>query len=135
MRAARQHAEVNEAAFFQAGDHLNFPSGSSAYPVQKRAAVARVAQGAGCDHAYAVGAMGLRSAMKSPQHTQRVGHCLRIKYTLGENAFAQACDFAVFVEGFEAAVYHLGYFEPDRVRTDVNRGKCGHAMLDTEKYQ
>ena len=71
-------------------------------------------------------------AMKSPQHAQGVRHRLGIERSVGENALAQACDFAVFVESFQAAVYHLGYFQPDRVRTDVNRGECWHAKLDTK---
>ena len=75
--------------------------------------------------------------MKSAQHAQRVRHRLRIQHSVGENAFAQASDFAIFVESFQAAVYDLGYFQPDRVRTDVNRGECWHARVDvkSEKYQ
>ena len=68
--------------------------------------------------------------MEAAQHTQGVCHRLRIERSIGENAFAQTCHFAIFVKGFEAAVNDVGDFQPDRVRTDVNRGECWHARLD-----
>ena len=137
MRALSQHAQVDEAAFFQSGDDFHFPAGRGAYPVEKRAAVARVAQGAGGDHAYPIGAVSLRSAVEAAQHAQRERHRLRIQRSVGENAFAQASHFAIFVQSFQPAAYDLGYLQPDRVRTDVNRGECWHARVNvkSKKYQ
>ena len=86
-----------------------------------------VAQGAGGDHAHAVGRVRLGRAMKAPQHAQGVRHGLRIERAVGEDTLAQARDFAVFVQGFQAAAYDLGDFQPDRVGADIDRGKCGHA--------
>ena len=127
MRAVGEHAQVDEAALFQAGDDFHLPAGGGAHPVAKGAAVAGVAQGAGGDHAHAVGGVGLDGAMKAPQHAQGVRHGLRIERSVGEDALAQARDFAVFVQGLQAAAHHLGDFQPDRVGTDVDRGECWHA--------
>ncbi len=51
---------------------------------------------------------------------------------LAKTLSPKTCDFAIFVESFQTAADDLGYFQPDRVRTDVNRGECWHAMLDTK---
>jgi hypothetical protein len=121
---------MDQTAFFQAGDDVNLPAGRSADPIEKSATVTCVAQGAGCDYPNAVGALRQSGAMKSAQHSQSVGHRMRIKYSVGENALAQAGHFAVFVESFKTTVYNPRYFQPDRVRTNVNRSECGHAEMD-----
>ena len=105
-----EHAQVNQAAFFQAGDHFDLPSGGRAHPVEKGAAIARIAQCAGGDHADTVGRVGLSGPMKAPQHAQGERHRLRIKSAVGKDAFAQAGNFAVLMQGLQAAPYDLGYF-------------------------
>src|SRR5580704_3445685 len=106
---------MDEAAFFQAGDDLDFPSGGGAHPVEEGAAVAGVAESAGCHHAHPIGSMSLCRAMEPPQHSHGVCHGLRVEDAVGENALAQARNFAIFVKSFETAAHGFCDFESDRV--------------------
>ena len=92
-----EHAEMDEPAFFQSGDDFCFPAGGAADPIEESAAVARVTQGAGRDHAHAIGGVSLHSAVKSPQHLQGLRHGLRIERAIGKHTFAETRDLAVFV--------------------------------------
>ena len=123
-----EHAEMDEAAFFQSGDDLGFPAGGAAHPIQESAAVARVTQSAGRDYAHAVGGVSLHGAVKAPQHLQSVRHGLRIECAVGKDAFAETRDLAIVVERLQTTAYGLGYLEPDRVRTDINRSEGWHAQ-------
>src|ERR1039457_3964358 len=125
-----EHTEVNDASLFQSRDDVCFPAGGAAYPIQKGAAVAGVTQSAGRDHAHPVGSIGLHGAVKASQHLQGVRHGLGIEYAVGKDAFSQARDLALVVERLQTAANGLGYLEPDRVRTDINRSEGWHARLE-----
>ena len=113
MRALATHAEMNQAAFFQAGDDFQLPSGGGAHPVEESAAVAGVAQSAGSDDPHAIDCIGLDGTMKAPQHAQRQRHGLRVECAISEDALAQTRDLAVFVQGDEPATDYLCDFQPD----------------------
>src|SRR5208282_2463565 len=124
-------AEVNEARFFDAGDDFDAPSRGRANPLEKRLRIARVAQGAGGDHAHCVGDNLLRRAMKPAQNFHGFGHRFRREKSGAEDAFAQASDFAVFVDRAEASCLQSRNFKANGVRSDIDRGERGHEEGDS----
>jgi hypothetical protein len=68
----------------------------------------------------------LHGAVKASQHLQGVRHGLGIEYAIGKNAFPEARDLALVVEGLQTAANGPGYLEPDRVRTDIHRSEGWH---------
>src|SRR5271167_284051 len=72
--------------------------------------------------------------MEAPQQAHGMRHRLRVKCSAGEDTLAETRNLTVFVERLQAATHRLRDLQPDRVRTDVNRGKCGHAKSGRE-YQ
>jgi hypothetical protein len=117
---------MNQAPFFEAGYDVGLPSGGGAYPVEKGAAVARVAQRGGSDDPHAVGGVTLHGAMKALQYLDGERHGLRIERTVGEDALAETRYFAVLVKRLQAAADYFGNLQANGVGTDVNRSECGH---------
>src|SRR5215469_9210889 len=68
--------------------------------------------------------------MKTPEYANRQGHGLRIKRSIGEDALAETCHFAIFVEGLQASANNFGNLQADRIGSNINRGKCGHALAE-----
>src|SRR5512142_2275674 len=101
---------MNQAAFFQSRDDLDFPARGSAYPVEEGATVAGIAQRAGRNHTHFVARVRLCSTMKAPEHVQGMRHGLRVERAAGKDAFAQPRDLAIFVEGFEPSAHSPGDF-------------------------
>jgi IS5 family transposase len=83
-----QQAKVNQAAFFQAGNRLDFPSCGRAHPGDERGRVSRVAQSACGDHAHAVRSVFLDGAMKPPKHADRRVHGFGGEYSKTEDRLA-----------------------------------------------
>src|SRR5208282_1026642 len=98
---------------------------------EKRLRIARVAQGAGGDHAHCVGDNLLRRAMKPAQNFHGFGHRFRREKSGAEDAFAQASDFAVFVDRAEASCLQSRNFKANGVRSDIDRGERGHEEGDS----
>src|SRR6202007_638127 len=73
----RDDAEMNEAAFFQAGDNFDSPPGRGFNPGAKGLRVASGAGGAGGDDTYAVNDVLLHSFMEALERLDGVGHRLR----------------------------------------------------------
>ena len=70
----RDQSEMDEAAFFEAGDDVDRPSGGRSHPLQKCLRVARIAQGAGGDDADRIRAQTLRSAVKAAENLDGFRH-------------------------------------------------------------
>src|ERR1700722_402423 len=123
---ARDEPEVNEARFFYAGDDFDAPSGGRFHPFQKSLGVAGVAKGAGGDYADRVGDDLLRGAMEAAQDFDGFRHRFGSEKSGAEDAFAEAGDFAVFMERFEFAALQTRNFQADGVGADIDCGECGH---------
>lgn len=106
-----QQAEVNQAAFFQAGNRLDFPSCGRAHPGDERGGVPRVAQGACGDHAHAVRSVFPHGAMKPPEHVDRGIHRFGREHAETEDGLAQPCDYTVLVNLLKSVVHHAGDLE------------------------
>ena len=64
--------------------------------------------------------------MKAPQDLHRLGHRFGSEKAGTKHAFAQARNLAVFVDGTKAATREPRDLQPDRIGTDINRGKGWH---------
>jgi hypothetical protein len=51
--------------------------------------------------------------MKSLQHAHGKRHGLGIEHAVTKDPFAKSRDFAIFVQGFQPAAHHAGYFQAD----------------------
>jgi hypothetical protein len=69
--------------------------------------------------------------MESAQNLNRHGYCFRRKKTAAEYGFAQARDFAVFVNLDKAVFRESRDFQPNGVRSDINGGKGRHSGRQT----
>src|SRR5205807_4117218 len=127
------HSQVNQAAFFRAGDHIQVPAGCRFDPFLEDLRIIAVAHGAGGDHAHALHRPGLHSAMKAPQDLQGVGHGLGAKAAIAENTFAQPRYLAVLVQRDQLAFAKLGNAKPNRVRADINSGKNRHSLSSNSR--
>ena len=119
-------AEVNQARFFHAGNDFNPPARSRAHPLEKRLRIAGVAQGAGGDHAHRVGDDLLRGAVEAAQHLHGFGHRLGSEESSAKHAFAEARDFAVFVQRAKASALQARNFQAHGVGADIDCGERGH---------
>jgi hypothetical protein len=64
--------------------------------------------------------------MKPPQHFYRGRDCFRRQKTATEHGFAQARDFAVFVNLDKTVPGEASNFQADGIRSDINGGKGRH---------
>ena len=64
--------------------------------------------------------------MKPSQYFNRDGYCFGRKKTAAEYRFAQARDFAVFVNLDKPVFGEARNFQPNRVRSNINGGKGRH---------
>src|SRR5689334_14287930 len=119
---------MNEAAFFQPGNYFKRPAGDGLYPLLKEPRAVAVTQGACANHARPLDGVALHGAMKAAQDFERLRHGLRFKIAVAKDAFAQARDFTVLVQGHQPAATKFGDAEPHRVGTDINRGKDRHSL-------
>ncbi len=101
--AGRDNAQVNQASLFQSGNNFDRPARRGAHPLQKGAGIAGIAQGRRGHHPHRIRHAFLYGTMEAPQHPHRLRHRLRRKQSAAEDAFAQASDFAVFVDFFQPA--------------------------------
>jgi hypothetical protein len=124
----RDQSKMDEAAFFEAGDDVYRPSGGRPHPFQKSLRVAGIAQGTGGDDADGIRAQTLRGAVEAAEDLHGFRHRLRGQEVGAEHTFAEARDFAVFVNGVEFPAAQPGDLEANRVRTDINRGENGHEV-------
>lgn len=124
--AGRNNSQVNEARFFQPRDNFNCPSGRRAYPLDKCAGVAGIAQCRRRHHSYRVRHAFLNGSIETPQHAHGFGHRLRRKQSATEYAFSQSCDFAILMDLFKPTALQARNFQTHRVRSNINGGKGGH---------
>ena len=124
------YADMNQAAFFQAGDDLHVPAGLGLDPGLKCGGIARIAHGRGGHDADAVDAVRLHRALKTLERAQCGRHGFRRDEPGVEDAAAEAGDFAVFCERFEPVRVHAGDLQSAGVGTDVDGGECRHDFLD-----
>jgi len=117
---------MNETSFFQAGDDFDLPAGGRAHPLQKGLRVTGVAQSAGGDNADWISDDLLRGAVKAAQDLDRLGHGLGSEETGSKDAFAEAGDLAIFVDGAKAAAHKASDLQSYGIGTDINRGKGRH---------
>ena len=122
-------AEMNEPAFFQAGDDFHVPAGFGLDPRLKGRAVAGVAHGRGGHHANLVHSMRLHRALKALERAQRGRHGLRRNQPGLKDAGAEPRHLAILGEGLELMRLHLGDLQPAGVGTDIDGGEGGHEDL------
>ena len=67
--------------------------------------------------------------MKTSQDFDRFAHRLGRKKVGTEHPFAQSGHFSIFMNGLEFPPAETGYFETNRVGTDVNGCEDGHEQL------
>ncbi len=123
---AGDQSQVNQARLFHARDDLHAPAGRRPHPFQECLRIARIPQGAGRHHAHAVGHDLLRGPVEAAQHFYRFCHGIGSQESGTKNTFAEARDFAVFVQGAQTARLQARNFQPHRVRADIDCRKCGH---------
>ena len=124
-------SQMNQTRFFQSGNNLNLPSGGGTHPLQKRLRIAGIPQCAGRDDPDWVRDHLLCGAMKAPQNLHRFRHRLGGEKAGTKHALAQARNLAVFVDGTKAATCEACDLQPDRIGTDINRGKGWHVARPT----
>lgn len=118
--------EVDEAAFFKAGDGFHGPAGFSFDPGLKGGSIAGVAHRGGGDDPDFVDAVSLDGALEALEGLDGVGHGFR-RYEAGlKDAGAQTRDFAVFMDGAELVGDDPGDLETAGVGTDVDGSEGGH---------
>ncbi len=117
---------MDQSPFCETRDTLHAPTGRSPYPLPESAGVARVAQRAGRDHADQVCSVALCGAVEPAQYFYGAGHHLGIKSASAEDGFTQSRDFAVFFDDVQTVAREACDFQPNRVSTDINRGKGRH---------
>jgi len=64
--------------------------------------------------------------MKPAQHLYGFGHRFGREKVRTEDAFAEARDFAVFMNAVEFSPAQAGNFQSNRVGADINRSEDGH---------
>jgi hypothetical protein len=64
--------------------------------------------------------------MKAAQNLHRLSHRFGSEKAGTKNAFSQARDFAVFVDGTKASAGEARNLQPDGIGTNINRGKRWH---------
>ena len=84
--AARFFADTFGLTYDASDDHSHFA------PVRVNDALTLL-----FDNTDAFDGVALHSAMKPPENLQASGHSLRVQAAVFEDAFAQACDFAVLM--------------------------------------
>src|SRR5215470_17366496 len=117
---------MDESRLFKSGDNLNIPACRRPDPLSKCTRVACIAQGAGGNHAYRVRTRFLRRPMKSSQDLDRLSHRVRRKKSVAKYALTQARYLAIFMNFLQTVPAKTGNFQPDRIGSDVNRGKGRH---------
>ena len=95
---AGHHAQVNEAAFLEPGDHLDLPARRRPHPVAERLRVLGLPHGARRDHADRGGAVALHGTMKALQRLDRPVHRLRLEQAGPEHRLAEPGNLAVLVD-------------------------------------
>ena len=125
-RLGAGNAEMDQTAFFEAGDDFHVPAGLGLHPGLKSGGVTRVAHGGGGHHTNAVNATCLHGALKTLERAQRGRHGLRRDEAGVKDAATEARDLAIFGERFEPMRVDAGDLESARVGTDVDGSEGGH---------
>src|SRR5438874_2348776 len=117
---------MNQPAFLEAGDDLDFPPGGRPHPFGEYARIVAVAHGAGGDHADAFYSIALGSAMEAAQHLERMGHGLWIEIAVAKNSLSQAGNFTVLMQSNQAAFIQFSNTQANGVGTDIDGGENRH---------
>src|SRR6185437_3962598 len=122
----REYSQMDQPSLFQSGNHFYLPADSGLYPLDERAGVFRIPQWAGADHAHLLRSKLLRSAIETSEDLDGMGHGVRSERVAAENRFAQARDFAVFVDDLQFAASKLRNLKSYGICADINCRKDGH---------
>ena len=125
-RLQRDDAEMDQAAFFEAGDHLDLPAGGRLDPRRKGCGVAGVAHGAGGHHANLVHHVELHRLLETLECADGVRHRVGGDDPRLEDALAQAHNLAIFMQRLQMMLLHRCDLQPNGVGTDIDGGKRGH---------
>ena len=117
---------MDEARLLEAGDDFDIPAGLDFGPGDEGLGVAGVAHGGGGDDADLIDAVFLDSLLEALEGFEGEGHGVGGDEAGIEDACAEAGDFAIFMEGFEAMGDDAGDLEAAGVGADVDGGEDGH---------
>jgi hypothetical protein len=127
--AATHHAQMNQPAFFQAGDDLQIPARLGFHHRLKDRSIARVAHGRSSDGPNLVHPVRLHRPLKTLERLQCRRHRIRRNQPALKDASPQPRHLAVLVQRLQLMRRNLGNLQSARVGTDINGGKCRHEYL------
>ena len=96
---AADHALVDQARFFQAGDNTNVDAGLGAQHLDEGLPVARLARGGGGDGDYLADTAGACYLREVLRYVNGTAHSVRLQTLHGELALAQTDRFFAVVQG------------------------------------